>query len=58
MGGKRQVGCRFLWVTSLLDKQKRSDSASEGGRKLFALNAEADKSIARKRAPTRGRDVK
>ena len=37
MPGKRQVGCRFLLVTSLLDKQKRSNSPSEGGRKLFAL---------------------
>jgi hypothetical protein len=36
MGGKRQAGCRFLLVTSLLDKQKRSNSPSEGGRKLFA----------------------
>ncbi len=35
--GKRQAGCRFLLVTSLLDKQKRSNSPSEGGRKLFAL---------------------
>ncbi|WP_221174203.1 hypothetical protein, partial [Rhodanobacter sp. OR444] len=34
---KRQAGCRFLLVTSLLDKQKRSNSPSEGGRKLFAL---------------------
>ncbi len=37
--GKRQAGCRFLLVTSLLDKQKRSNSAAEGRRKLFALNA-------------------
>ena len=36
-----------------VDKQKRSNSASTGGRKLFALNAEADKRIARERAPTR-----
>jgi hypothetical protein len=41
-----------------VDKQKRSNSASTGGRKLFALNAEADKRIARERTPTRGRDVK
>jgi hypothetical protein len=41
-----------------VDKQKRSNSASTGDRKLFALNAEADKRIARERAPTRGRDVK
>jgi len=33
MGGKRQAGCRFLLVTSLLDKQKRSDSGAEGARK-------------------------
>jgi hypothetical protein len=41
-----------------VDKQRRSNSASTGGRKLFALNAEADKRIARERAPARGRDVK
>src|SRR6185312_4839458 len=46
MPGKRQAGCRFLLGTSLLDKQKRSASASEGGRKLFALHA-MDRSIAR-----------
>ena len=43
MGGKRQAGCRFLLVTSLLDKQKRSNSGAAGARKLlplklFALN--------------------
>lgn len=37
MGGKRQAGCRFLLVTSLLDTQKRSNSPSAGGRKLLAL---------------------
>jgi len=31
MPGKRQVGRRFLLVTSLVDKQKRSDSPSAGG---------------------------
>jgi hypothetical protein len=35
MGGKRQAGCRFLLVTSLLDKQKRSNSAAIGRRKLW-----------------------
>jgi hypothetical protein len=38
MPGKRQVGCRFLLGTSLLDKQKRSASPSEGGRNALALN--------------------
>jgi hypothetical protein len=33
--GERQAGCRFLLGTSLLDKQKRSTSPSEGGRKLL-----------------------
>jgi hypothetical protein len=28
-------GCRFLWVTSLLDKQKRSDSGRVAARKLL-----------------------
>ncbi len=35
--GKRQAGCRFLLVTSLLDKQKRSNSGAAGARKLLAL---------------------
>ena len=35
MGGKRQAGGRFLLVTSLLDKQKRSNSAAAGRRKLL-----------------------
>jgi hypothetical protein len=35
MPGKRQAGCRFLLVTSLLDKQKRSNSVAEGDRKLL-----------------------
>ena len=52
MPGKRQAGCRFLLVTSLLDKQKRSNSPSAGGRKLFALYAQTSKAIARERAPT------
>ncbi len=34
MPGKRQAGCRFLLVTSLLDKQKRSNSGAAGARKL------------------------
>ena len=43
MPGKRQAGGRFLLVTSLLDKQKRSNSGAAGARKLlplklFALN--------------------
>jgi hypothetical protein len=50
--GKRQAGCRFLLVTSLLGKQKRSNSPSAGGRKLFALDAGTSKGIARERAPT------
>ncbi len=37
MPGKRQAGCRFLLVTSLLDKQKRSNSGAAGARKLLAL---------------------
>jgi hypothetical protein len=45
MPGKRQAGCRFFLVTSLLDAQKR---------KLFALKPQQrDSSIARKRVPTR-----
>ena len=35
MPGKRQAGGRFLLVTSLLDKQKRSNSAAAGRRKLL-----------------------
>src|SRR3546814_20150910 len=37
MPNKRQAGCRFLLVTSLLDKQKRSNSDAAGARKLLAL---------------------
>jgi len=36
--GKRQVGCRFLLGTSLLDKQKRSTSRFVGVRKLCFKN--------------------
>jgi hypothetical protein len=32
MPRKRCAGCLFLLVTSLLDKQKRSNSPSAGGR--------------------------
>jgi hypothetical protein len=57
MPGKRQAGCRFLLVTSLLDKQKRSNSASAGGRKLlplrfFALNAVRARASRTECAPT------
>ena len=45
--GKRQAGCRFLLVTSLLDKQKRSNSPSEGGRKLFASKQQRHPELSR-----------
>jgi hypothetical protein len=49
MPGKHQAGCRFFLVTSLLDAQKRSNSSSEGGRKLFAMKPQQrNRSIARK----------
>ena len=45
MGGKRQAGCHFLLATSLLDKQKRSNSRAAGARKLLlgARNVKSEK---------------
>jgi hypothetical protein len=49
---KRQTGCSFSLVTFSLSTQRESDSPSVGGRKLFALHAEAGKSIVAEAAPT------
>ena len=45
MPNKRQAGGRFLLVTSLLDKQKRSNSGAAGARKLFAVDSDAATSM-------------
>jgi hypothetical protein len=46
MPRKRCAGCRFLLVTSLLDKQKRSNSPSEGGRNALKVRAAKASTIA------------
>ena len=51
MPGKRQAGCSFSSVTFSLSTQRESDSASAGGRKLFAPKTSGPKPPPQARMP-------